>query len=154
MPAYEISNHARPGQESRHNLTYWRYGDYAGVGPGAHGRRLGLRTVRHRKPENFLEAVVRDGHGIVEEAPLSPREAADEALVMGLRLAEGIDAGPLSQRFGVSAVDWQRVARLVDLGHLTKDGQRIATTPQGRLVLDSILGEIAVAGPMALAVAG
>src|SRR6185312_3606750 len=53
MPAYEISNHARPGQESRHNLTYWRYGDYAAIGPGAHGRRLGMRTVRHRKPENF-----------------------------------------------------------------------------------------------------
>ena len=56
MPAYEISNHARRGQESRHNLTYWRYGDYAGVGPGAHGRRLGMRTVRHKKPENFLSA--------------------------------------------------------------------------------------------------
>ena len=54
VPAYEISNHARPGQESRHNLTYWRYGDYAGIGPGAHGRRLGQRTVRHKKPENFL----------------------------------------------------------------------------------------------------
>ena len=92
MPGYEISNHARPGQESRHNLTYWRYGDYAGVGPGAHGRRLGMRTVRHRKPENFLSGMRRNGHGIVEEEPLTAREAADEALVMGLRLSEGIDA--------------------------------------------------------------
>ena len=85
MPAYEISNHARRGQESRHNLTYWRYGDYAGIGPGAHGRRLGMRTVRHKKPENFLSALRRNGHGIAEEAAL-PGEAADEALVMGLRL--------------------------------------------------------------------
>ena len=80
------------GQESRHNLTYWRYGDYAGIGPGAHGRRLGMRTVRHKKPENFLSALRRNGHGIAEEAALSPVEAADEALVMGLRLREGIDA--------------------------------------------------------------
>ncbi len=91
IPAYEISNHARAGQESRHNLTYWRYGDYAGVGPGAHGRRLGARTVRHRKPENFLSGVRRNGHGMVEEETLSQAEAADEALVMGLRLSEGID---------------------------------------------------------------
>src|SRR5204862_5406843 len=97
VPAYEISNHARPGQESRHNLTYWRYGDYAGIGPGAHGRRLGLRTVRHRKPENFMSAVGRNCNAIAEEAPLSATEAADEALVMGLRLAEGIDAEALSR---------------------------------------------------------
>src|SRR5438270_2337525 len=79
MPAYEISNHARRGQESRHNLTYWRYGDYAGIGPGAHGRRRGMRTVRHKKPENFLSAVSRNGNGISDEALLSPAEAADEA---------------------------------------------------------------------------
>ena len=74
LPAYEISNHAAPGAESRHNLTYWRYGDYAGVGPGAHGRRGGMRTQRHRKPENYLTALARNGHGLVEEAPLSPLE--------------------------------------------------------------------------------
>ena len=66
MPLYEISNYARPGHQSRHNLTYWRYGDYVGVGPGAHGRRLGSRTVRHKKPENFLSAIRRNGHGIAE----------------------------------------------------------------------------------------
>ncbi|HEX7930303.1 MAG TPA: radical SAM family heme chaperone HemW, partial [Sphingomicrobium sp.] len=104
IPAYEVSNHARAGQESRHNLTYWRYGDYAGVGPGAHGRRLGNRTVRHRKPENFLSGLKRNGHGIVEEEKLNPREAADEALVMGLRLSEGIDPSALSERFGRSVV--------------------------------------------------
>ena len=100
MPGYEISNYARRGQESRHNLTYWRYGDYAGAGPGAHGRRLEMRTARHRKPENFLSSISRNGHGIVEEAPLSPFEGADEALVMGLRLREGIDAAQLRSGSG------------------------------------------------------
>jgi oxygen-independent coproporphyrinogen-3 oxidase len=155
LPSYEISNHARPGQESRHNLTYWRYGDYVGIGPGAHGRRLGRRTVRHRKPENFLAALVRNSHGIVEEAPLSADEAADEALVMGLRLTEGIDAQEIANRFGLpEIVDWTRVGRLVATGHLERNGSRIALTPRGRLVLDHILGEIALANtPNALAVA-
>lgn len=155
MPAYEISNHARSGQESRHNLTYWRYGDYAGIGPGAHGRRLGLRTVRHKKPENFLSAVTRNGHGTAEDAALSSSEAADEALVMGLRLREGVDVARIAERFGVdSVVDWPRVERLVGSGHLTRDASRIALTGAGRLLLDHILGEIAASEPMALAVAG
>ena len=154
MPAYEISNHARSGEESRHNLTYWRYGDYAGIGPGAHGRRLGMRTVRHRKPENFLRALERNGHGTLEEAPLLVTEAADEALVMGLRLSEGIDAGAIASRFNVpGVVDWHRVERLVASGHLRRQGTRIALTARGRLLLDHILGEIAVAEPRALAVA-
>lgn len=153
MPAYEISNYARPGHESRHNLTYWRTGDYAGVGPGAHGRRRGMRTVRHRKPENFMSALARNGHGIVEEAPLSATEATDEALVMGLRLSEGIDADAIAGRFGLpTIVDWSRVDRLVRSGHLVRDSARIALTPNGRLLLDHILGEIAVAEPKAWAV--
>ncbi len=144
LPAYEISNHARRGRESRHNLTYWRYGDYAGVGPGAHGRRLGMRTVRHKKPENFLKAVARNANGIAEEAPLSAVEAADEALVMGLRLREGIDAQALAQRFGLEAVvDWSRVERLAESGHLLHEDARIRLTAKGRLVLDHILGDIA-----------
>ena len=145
IPAYEISNHARPGQESRHNLTYWRYGDYAGVGPGAHGRRLGTRTVRHRKPENFLSGVRRNGHGMVEEEVLSQAEAADEALVMGLRLSEGIDPQALSERFGKAIVADAAVARLVASGHLEQDGERIRTTSSGRLLLDRVLAEIAAA---------
>jgi len=154
MPAYEISNHARVGQESRHNLTYWRYGDYAGVGPGAHGRRLAMRTMRHRKPENFLSAVTRNGHGIVEEAQLSSTEAADEALVMGLRLREGVDVAALATRFGIATiVDSGRVSSLVRSGHLRQDGTRIALTGAGRLLLDHILGEIAAIEPKALAVA-
>jgi oxygen-independent coproporphyrinogen-3 oxidase len=144
LPAYEISNHARAGRESRHNLTYWRYGDYAGIGPGAHGRRLGMRTVRHKKPENFLRSLERNGHGIAEEAPLSPVEAADEALVMGLRLREGVDVEAIAQRFGVPAiVDWERAERLVGSGHLLRDGTRLTLPLSGRLLLDHLLGEIA-----------
>jgi len=154
MPAYEISNHARRGQESQHNLTYWCYGDYAGIGPGAHGRRLGRRTVRHKKPENFMSALSRNGHGIAEEATLAALEAADEALVMGLRLREGLDVHAIAERFGLqSIVDWRRVERLVGSDHLTREVSRIALTARGRLLLDHILGEItAVEKPRALAV--
>ena len=154
MPAYEISNYARPGQESRHNLTYWRYGDYAGIGPGAHGRRLGLQTVRHRKSENFLSAIARNGNGIAEQAPLSATEAADEALVMGLRLRDGIDAEAIADRFALSSVvDWRRVDRLVRSGHLTRSESRIALAPGGRLLLDHILGEIVAEEASAFAAA-
>jgi putative oxygen-independent coproporphyrinogen III oxidase len=145
LPAYEISNHARPGSESRHNLSYWRYRDYAGVGPGAHGRRTGMRTVRHRKPENFLTAVGRNGHGMVEEQPLAASEAAHEALVMGLRLADGIAPAELSKRLGIDRiVDQAAMARLSKLGLIEADETRLRTTPAGRLLLDSILAEIAV----------
>ena len=144
VPAYEISNHARTGAESRHNLAYWRYRDYAGVGPGAHGRRSGMRTVRHKKPENFLSAVARNGHGLVEEEALSPSEAANEALVMGLRLAEGIDPTALAKRLNVvRIVDERAVDRLSDHGLLERDGHIIRTSSRGRLLLDSILAEIA-----------
>jgi putative oxygen-independent coproporphyrinogen III oxidase len=145
VPAYEISNHARPGSESRHNLTYWRYGEYAGIGPGAHGRRTGMRTVRHKKPENYLSAMARNGHGLVEEESLSRDEAAKEALVMGLRLAEGIDPGALARRIGVDRlVDDAAVDRLVSHGLIARNGTRIGTTEAGRLLLDAILAEIAV----------
>jgi len=144
LPAYEISNHARPGAESRHNLAYWRYHSYAGVGPGAHGRRCGMRTVRHKKPENFLSAIARNGHGMVEEEPLTATEAAHEALVMGLRLAEGIDPAALARRLEVSRViDDISVDSLIGHGLLKRNGSRLRTTPAGRLLLDSILAEIA-----------
>jgi putative oxygen-independent coproporphyrinogen III oxidase len=144
LPAYEISNHARPGSESRHNLAYWRYHSYAGVGPGAHGRRNGMHTVRHKKPENFLSAVTRNGHGLAEEEFLTSVEVAHEALVMGLRLAEGIEPTALAERLGVEAVvDEQAVERLAGHGLLERDDDRLRTTPAGRLLLDSILAEIA-----------
>jgi oxygen-independent coproporphyrinogen-3 oxidase len=102
-----------------------------------------MRTVRHRKPENFLAALRRNGHGLAEEEALTVHEAADEALVMGLRLREGIDADALEKRFGKAIVDRARAERLVESGHLEKDGARIALAAPGRLVLDRILAEIA-----------
>ena len=144
LPAYEISNHAKPGAESRHNLSYWRYRDYAGVGPGAHGRRGGMRTVRHKKPENFLSAVGRNRHGLVEEEQLTGEEAAHEALVMGLRLAEGINPAALADRLGIERlVDEEAVERLIGHGLLERDGPILRTSLAGRLLLDSILAEIA-----------
>jgi oxygen-independent coproporphyrinogen-3 oxidase len=144
-PAYEISNHATPGAESRHNLAYWRYADYAGVGPGAHGRRGPLATTRHKKPENWLAAMARNGHGLQEERPLPPEERAGEALMMGLRLAEGIDLADLAARTGVAEgalVDETAVVRLQTHGLLCRDGKRLTVTAQGMLLLDGILGEI------------
>ena len=139
IPAYEISNHARPGAESRHNLTYWRYGDYAGIGPGAHGRRDGRATLRHRKPENWLTAISRNNHGIELEEALTDSERATEALVMGLRLAEGLDV----QRSGLEPfVNRNAIARLAEQGLLVRDGTRIAATSAGMLLLDAILREI------------
>ena len=144
-PAYEVSNHAAPGQESRHNLAYWRYADYAGVGPGAHGRRGGIATVRHRKPENWLAALARNSHGISEERDLGPAERAGEALMMGLRLAEGVDLAALAARTGTARealVDEAAVARLAESGLMRRVGTRIAATPAGMLLLDRILAEV------------
>jgi oxygen-independent coproporphyrinogen-3 oxidase len=135
LPAYEISNHARPGEESRHNLAYWRYQSYAGIGPGAHGRRGGRAIRRHRKPENWLAALARNGHGIVEENEVSPADRRIEALLMGLRLAEGIEDGP-------EGLDLAAVERLADQGLLTRDSGRLRATPRGMLLLDAILAEI------------
>jgi putative oxygen-independent coproporphyrinogen III oxidase len=139
LPAYEISNHARPGEESRHNLAYWRYRTYLGVGPGAHGRRGGLATQRHRKPENWLSALERNGHGLVEELPLSRKEQATEALLMGLRLAEGAEWEAIAP-----AVDMAAVGRLERQGLVERTDERLIVAPEGRLVLDAILAEIAV----------
>ncbi len=135
LPRYEVSNHARPGAESRHNLTYWRYRDYAGIGPGAHGRRGGLATVRHRKPENWISAVDRNGHGLQVEEPLDPVARASETLVMGLRMTEGITVDP-------DYVDLAAVDRLVGHGLLVRDGLHVATTDAGILLLDSVLPTI------------
>lgn len=145
IPAYEISNHARSGQESRHNLTYWRYGDYAGVGPGAHGRRGGLATLRHKKPENWMNAVARNGHGLQSEEPLSPEDRAREALLMGLRLGEGVDLERIARLSGLAAdtlVDAEAVARLAGHGLVRQRGQRLYVEAAGMLLLDAILPEI------------
>ncbi|AXK42567.1 radical SAM family heme chaperone HemW [Erythrobacter aureus] len=145
LPAYEVSNHARPGQESRHNLTYWRYQDYVGIGPGAHGRRCGIATIRHRKPENYLSAVAMQGHGIAEARPLAHGEQASEALLMGLRLAEGVDLAALARRFDAAPaalVDEAKLALYRDLGLVWMEQERIGVTPQGMPLLDALLGEV------------
>ncbi len=145
LPAYEISNHARPGEESRHNLTYWRYQDYIGIGPGAHGRRHEVATVRHRKPENFLKAVAARGHGIAEERDLIRSERASEALLMGLRLAEGVNLAEFSRQFAMAPaalVDDTRLALYCDLGLAWREGTRVGVTAEGMPLLDALLGEI------------
>jgi putative oxygen-independent coproporphyrinogen III oxidase len=145
LPAYEVSNHARPGEESRHNLAYWRYDDYLGIGPGAHGRRTGLATLRHRKPETWLSAVARNGHGLSEETALTPPERAREALLMGLRLHEGIDLDHVAHRTDTARgalVDADRIATLAQHALVEQQGSRLRVTPAGMLLLDSILAEI------------
>jgi len=145
LPPYEVSNHARPGCESRHNLAYWRYRDYAGIGPGAHGRRGGFATARHKKPENWLNAVARNGHGLQIEDRLHPADRAREALVMGLRLSEGIDLGDIAQRCQVrrEALVNERQAQLLEQhGLLRSEGDHLTVTPAGMLLLDRILGEL------------
>ena len=145
LPAYEVSNHARPGEESRHNLAYWRYRDYLGVGPGAHGRRGGVATLRHKKPENWLAAVAGQGHGVVEETTLSPASQAIEALLMGLRLSEGVDLARLGRRFGWPAdalVDPAKLALHQRLGLVRREGDRLAVTEAGMPLLDALLADL------------
>ena len=145
IPAYEISNHAKPGSESRHNLSYWRYDDYIGIGPGAHGRRLEAATQRHKKPENFLSAVERNAHGISSEDRLDAATRATESLLMGLRLAEGISLSRLSDRTGIASddlLDIHAVDKIAQLGLIRRDGDRVTVTPQGMPLLDAILPQI------------
>ena len=145
LPAYETSNHAAPGQESRHNLAYWHYRDYAGIGPGAHGRRGGAATQRHRKPENWLAAVADAGHGIGEERALPPPERASEALMMGLRLTEGVDLADIARRTGVDAASLLDPAKLdlyASLGMLRVEGDSVAVTQTGMPLLDGLLAEL------------
>jgi putative oxygen-independent coproporphyrinogen III oxidase len=145
IPAYEVSNHARAGEESRHNLTYWRYGQYVGVGPGAHGRRGGLATMRHKKPENFLSAVARNGHGAQSETLLAPQEQAREALVMGLRLDEGVDLRRIQTATGIEdLIDQSAAEMLVREGLITQVKSHTKVTPAGMLLLDAILVELVV----------
>lgn len=145
LPRYEVSNHARIGEESRHNLTYWRYGDYAGVGPGAHGRRLTQATERHKKPENFISAVERNGHGLKVEQDLPPQERATEAMLMGLRLTEGLDLARVEKRSGLpreAFFDASAAARLARQGLVRHEGDRLTVTDAGILLLDSLLSEL------------
>jgi oxygen-independent coproporphyrinogen-3 oxidase len=150
LPAYEISNHAAPGHESRHNLAYWRYQDYAGVGPGAHGRRGGMATMRHKKPENFLSAVARNNHGLKSEDALDRETQAMEALLMGLRLDVGVDISALSARFSIDSgdlLDWKAVDKLETLGFVHRAGRHVSVTSKGFPLLDAILPQIVAIEP-------
>jgi len=147
LPAYEISNHAVPGAESRHNLTYWRYGEYAGIGPGAHGR-LKLGNGRHatateKVPEAWLDKVEMWGDGVVVDDVLSTEEEGDEMLLMGLRLAEGIDLARYRALAGRS-LDDARLADLLAHGMVERmAGTRVRATRAGFFVLDAVVADLA-----------
>ena len=145
LSAYEISNHAAAGHESKHNLTYWRYGEYAGAGPGAHSRlragenRLGLMSEKH--PETWRQMVQTKGHGLAEETVLTPNEQAPEYLLMGLRIKEGIDLERHAELSG-SAIDYSKIEALESLGMVTRCGSQLMATPRGRPILNAIIREL------------
>ena len=149
LPAYEVSNHARPGAECRHNLVYWRYEDYVGVGPGAHGRLTlgGAKTATRQEklPETWLARVRERGHGTAERVAVAPEDAAAEALMMGLRLAAGIDDARFARETGCTLdgiVDAGRLARLLDGGFIERTKTGLRVTPSGRKVLNAVLGAL------------
>ncbi len=147
LPAYEISNHARPGEESRHNLLYWRYGEYVGIGPGAHGRlwREGTRhaTAIEKLPFKWQQLVAEQGHGLVTDDTLTWEEEGDEMLVMGLRLREGIDPARFA-RIARRALSPQQIAALRDIGFVeTLPNGFIRVTEKGWPVLDAVVADLA-----------
>ena len=146
LPAYEISNHARRGAECRHNLVYWRYHEYAGIGPGAHGRLIndGARhaTATERRPESWIMRVEAQGDGLVSDERLTRTEQADEFLLMGLRLSEGIDPQRY-QTLGGHPLDDARIAALRDQGFVESMQGRLRVTPAGFPVLDAVVADLA-----------
>ncbi|MEM7060104.1 MAG: radical SAM family heme chaperone HemW [Pseudomonadota bacterium] len=148
LPAYEISNHARPGSESRHNLIYWRLGDYAGIGPGAHGRITGQNGLTsalatERDPAAWLQKVGREGNAIVEDFATPSEDRADEYLMMALRLREGAETSRYEALAG-RPLPSSRVEDMIASGHLNLTGDRLRATAMGRLVLNSVLAELLV----------
>jgi oxygen-independent coproporphyrinogen-3 oxidase len=149
LPAYEISNHARPSAECRHNLTYWRYGDYVGVGPGAHGRLTTqgrkVATRAHRAPEIWLDRVAAKGHGAHEDVPVGMEERRDELLMMGLRLTEGVSRVRLRDELGADVddlIDERKLRRLIDAGFMTLDDISLRATDAGRQRLNAVLASL------------
>ena len=148
LPAYEISNHARPGAECRHNLTYWRYQDYVGIGPGAHGRltRGGAKyaTRQYRLPEKWLAVAEATGTGIEETATIDSETVIEELLMMGLRLVEGVSRARLERLAGRDAetLFGTSLPLLIDGGFLTLDAQRLAATTAGRQRLNAVLAAL------------
>jgi putative oxygen-independent coproporphyrinogen III oxidase len=146
IPAYEVSNHAAPGAESRHNLVYWRYGEYAGIGPGAHGRFVEgdarSVTISEKMPERWLEKVEAEGTGVVEEERLTASHQGDEMLMMGLRLNEGIDVLRYEKMAG-RTFDPKRLAVLQEEGMIEPIGNSgLRATPKGMILLDAVLVEL------------
>ena len=148
---YEVSNYSRVGSESRHNLAYWRYRDYAGIGPGAHGRvsidGALLATRRHRAPEPWADRVERDGHGTTSEEAVCAADRAREMLLMGLRLSEGIEAERFAARTGIDlddALDPAILRQALEEGYLTHDSGRLRATDEGRKRLDALLAALVV----------
>jgi oxygen-independent coproporphyrinogen-3 oxidase len=146
FPAYEISNHARPGRGCRHNLVYWRYGDYAGIGPGAHGRLTQgdtkFATQRWRAPERWLADVEARGHGTAEESALDDVARLQELLIMGLRLTEGVSRAAVARESGTTierALDADALGALVSAGLLVLDDTGLRATAAGRQRLDAVL---------------
>lgn len=144
LPGYEISNHARPGAESRHNQIYWRYGDYVGIGPGAHGRVTlnGQRyaTEAPRAPGAWLEAV-RNGNGTLPFDLLTQEDQVAEHMMMGMRLYEGLDLDRHTQLAG-APINQKRLSHLLSLGMVTLDGSRLRATSEGRAVLNAVLRDL------------
>ncbi|HWC63094.1 MAG TPA: radical SAM family heme chaperone HemW [Rhizomicrobium sp.] len=145
LPAYEISNHARPGAESRHNLIYWRYGEYAGVGPGAHGRLLldgkRLATATVRLPERWQDRVMKEGSAFSDRFDVPDGDAAREHLLMNLRLREGVDLAAYEMRWGVRP-DAARIAALSEQGLLQQEKDVLCATPRGRIVLNAVIAAL------------
>jgi oxygen-independent coproporphyrinogen-3 oxidase len=147
LPSYEISNHARPGAECQHNLVYWRGQQYAGIGPGAHGR-LDINGIRHaiateKRPETWLMRVEATGHGVITDDCLNSEERGDEFLLMGLRLAEGIDPKRYQALSG-RALDPNRIELLRDEGAIVVEADgRLRVTRSGFPVLDAVVADLA-----------
>ena len=146
LPVYEISNHAAPGQESRHNLLYWRYGEYVGVGPGAHSRlsngenRRAIIAEKH--PESWRDLVMSRGNGIISDQAVAPADQASEYLLMGLRITEGIKLDRYEALAG-RTIDAGKIAGLTSLGLIERDGARLFATANGRKLLNAVIAELA-----------
>ncbi len=147
LPAYEVSNHAKAGQESRHNLLYWRYGEYAGIGPGAHSRLAAGENRRaiviEKHPETWRQMVEHEGHGIREDQMVAPADQAPEYLLMGLRINEGIDLDRY-ERLAGTPLDSNKLAGLKSLGLIKREGARLFATPDGRKLLNAVIAALTI----------
>ncbi len=147
LPAYEISNHAKPGHESRHNLLYWRYGEYAGVGPGAHSRLAAGENRRaiiaEKHPETWRDLVAQHGNGIIADIAVPPPDQASEYLLMGMRIVEGISLDRYAALAG-REIDSSKIAGMKSMGLIKREGQMLRATADGRKLLNAVIAELAV----------